>query len=176
MFQFEEKEFNGPLGQYLENCKPHRTEAIFNKEYKYIKEIVWDDDLNEKHGSTREGYEQFKAENPGYISYGGEVDLRTWYDHNGEVLGYLTETKKTSNDNYVILKKQFEDAKDELYRILDVKDRENFNYWLEEEVPLHTSFRLDTNNVIENICELENIITKYKEDEEFKNFLDKIKN
>lgn len=33
MKMFEDREFNGPLAEFLENCKPHRVEAIYNTEH-----------------------------------------------------------------------------------------------------------------------------------------------
>ena len=178
---FEDREYNGVLGEYLENCKKYRVEAIYNTEYRYIKEIIWDTEAQEKFGSDRAGYEKFKADKdyPGNLSYSGEIDLRIRYDkENGSPLGYITESKRTSNDNYKHMLKQLEGAKAKMFEILGVKDTEIFNYWLEEYVgDLFGFSRKGANETIYAIEKLEEIITKYNdpEEKEFKQFLDKIK-
>jgi hypothetical protein len=178
MKMFEDKKYTGPLGEFLENCKPHRIESIYNKEYRYIKQIIWDDELNEKFGSTREGYEKFKNDRsiPGNMSYGGEIDLRIRYDRDsGLPLGYMTETKLTSNESYKIMQEQFDNALKKTKEILDVKDEESFMYWLNNERPPFGGWRRGANETISAIQHLEKIIKDYNEDEEFKSFLDKIK-
>jgi hypothetical protein len=169
---FEEKEHTGVLSEFLENIKPHRIEAIYNKEYRYIAQIIWDDELNEKYGSKREGYERFKSEQPGYVTHSGEIDLRVWRDHNGEELGYMTETKLNSNESYKIINEQFHGALKKTKEILDVKDHEAFDYWLNNEV--NSTFR-GPNECISAIKRLQSIIERYNEDMEFRAYLDKIK-
>jgi len=181
MNMFKEENYNGPLREYIINALPYRVEAIYNTEYRYIKEIIWDTEAQEKFGSGREGYEKFKQDKsyPGNLSYSGEIDLRIRYDReNGLLLGYITESKRTSNDNYKHMVKQFEDAKEKMFEILGVKDTEAFNYWLEEYTGGLFGFsRKGANETISAIETLEGIITKYNdpEEQEFKQFLDKIK-
>lgn len=181
MKMFEEENYNGPLSEYIINALPHRVEAIYNKEYKYIKEIIWDTEAQEKFGSTREGYEKFQQDEnyPGGMSYGGCIDLRVRTDREGNILGYMTESKRTSNDNYKHMVKQFNDAKTKTFEILEVKDIKAFNYWLEEYASGLFGFsRAGANETISAIQELEEIITRYNdpEEHEFRQFLDKIKN
>lgn len=176
---FEDKEFKGPLAEFLNNCKPHRVEAIYNTEYNYIKEIIWDTEAQEKFGSTREGYDRFKMDKDylGNISFGGEIDLRV-RTINGVPVGYITESKRTTNDNYNHMVKQFEDAKERLFEILEVNDKEAFNYWLEEFAGGLFGFsRSGANETISSIETLQQIITIYNDPHEleFKQFIDKIK-
>jgi|SaaInl8_200m_RNA_FD_contig_81_619839_length_10764_multi_4_in_0_out_0_8 hypothetical protein len=175
MFKFEDKTFTGPLAEFLENCKPHRVEAIYNTDYRYIKEIIYDTEAEERYGRSRAGYEQYGLENPGSMSFSGEIDLRIRTDIDGNVLGCMTETKRTNNDNFTHMVKQYDDAKAELIKLLDVKDIENFNYWLEEAAPFRVSTRMGANETISAIEDLELIYETYNEDEDFKKFLDKIK-
>jgi len=179
MFKFEDKEFSGPLAEFLENCKPHRVEAIYNTEYKYIKEIIWDTEAQDKFGSTREGYEKFQKDTdyPGGMSYSGQIDLRIRTNREGEVLGYMTESKRTNNDNFDHMLEQYNLAREKLYEILEVKDKETFNYWLEEEAPFMISMRMGANETITAIENLENIVIKYNDEDhiDFKQFIDKIK-
>lgn len=177
--KFEDKDFNGVFAEFLENCKPHRVEAIYNTEYKYIKEIIWDDEANEKFGSSRTGYEKFKNDKDysGSMSHGGTTDLRVRTDKDGNILGYMTESKRTNNDNYEHMLKQYELAKAKLIELLDVKDLTNFEYVLEEFSPFRVSMRMGANETIDAIEGLERIYTMYNhpDETEFKDFIDKIK-
>lgn len=150
-----------------------------NTEHKYIKEIIWDTEAQEKFGSTREGYERFKMDKdyPGSMSFSGEIDLRIRTDREGNVLGYMTESKRTNNDNFNHMLEQYNLARAKLMEILEVKDKENFEYWLEEEAPFRVSMRMGANETISAIESLERIINKYNDPDEveFKSFIDKIK-
>ena len=170
--KFEKRYLNGPLKEYLERCKPHRIESIYNTEYKYIKEIIWDTEAQEKFGDDRSGYEKFKNDSnyPGNISYSGEIDLRIRTAKDGTILGYLTEKKMTRNDSYLIIQKNLEDAKEKTIEILQVKDIKNFDYWLEGKMYSSSG----ANEMISSIEVLESIITTYAYDEDFKSYLDKI--
>lgn len=174
MIQFEDVIFNGPLSQYLENCKKHRIESIYNIEYRYIKEIIWDDEANNKFGNDRTGYEKFKNDfnYPGDLTYSGLVDLRVRIDKEGNALGYITETKLTYNESYNIMYSQYSQAKEKLYEILEIKNRETFDYWFNN----YSYVNLKSgNDIIYSIKSLEEIIVKYNEEEEFKKFIDAIK-
>jgi len=157
------------LKKYIEMFEPHKLEAIYNKEYRYIKEIIWDDELNSTLGSTRKGYEKFDK---GLVSYSGEVSLRT-VTKEGNIVGYITETNLTSNVKSSMFREFYQMAKEETYRILDVKDKESFDYWLEDSGK-GISFE-GFNHYINGIKSLENVIEEYIEDEDFRRFLDKIK-
>jgi len=175
----EKEKYNGPLKEYILNASHYRNNASYNKEYKYIKEIIWDNEAQEKFGNTRDGYEKFRNDEsyPGGISYSGEIDLRIRTDvETGDVLGYLTESKKTMNDDFEHMIKQFEDAKAKTFEILGVKDVETFNFWLEEYAGGIFGFsRSGANETIIAIETLESIIIEYDKSKKFKKFIDKIK-
>ena len=171
MNKFEDKNFTGVFAEYLNNCKPYRIEAIYNAEFRYIKEIIWDTEAEEKFGKTREGYKKFKNDEEYQCNVSiNDVYLRTRHDRYGNILGYITETKRTSNDDYNIVYKQYEDAKEKLMELLNVKDKETFLYWLDSETSVGTC----VNGIISSIQNLESIYKEYNEDEEFKRFFDKI--
>ncbi len=176
MRMFEDRKFTGPLAKYLENCQPYRVEAIYNTEYKYIKEIIWDDELQDKFGNTRAGYDKLKNDRniKGGFDFGGQTDLRV-RTYEDKIIGYMTETKKTQNDDFKILLKQYEDAKKEMYKILKVKDTDTFDYYLENNNISFSFSRSGANETISSIETLEEIITEYNDDPVFKRFLDKIK-
>lgn len=167
---FEDKQFCGPLADMLNKCKLYRTDAIYNEQYRYIKEIIWDDEYQEKYGITRKGYERFKDDHPGSISFGGKISLRS-VTNNGTVK-YFTQEKKEYNTSLSEMINIYEESKDKMYEILNVKDINTFDYWFDD----YTDFSFHCPNVIiDNIKELEDIINKYNTDDKFKTFIDKIK-
>lgn len=174
MKMFEDKEFNGPLKDFLDSCKPHRVESIYNKEYKYIKEIIWDEEKNNKYGNTRKGYDSYKQEIEGTASYSGEIELRVT-KKDGQIVGYFTETKLSSNEHLNLIFVQYQLALEKTKEILKVKDKNSFMYWLTNERPPFGGFKMGTNEIVGAIQNLESIIRDYNEDEEFKRYLDKIK-
>jgi len=160
---------NTTLQKYKDMYKPHKLEAIYNKEYRYIKEIIWDDELNKTLGNTRGGYEKY---NKGYVSFSGETSLRT-VTKDKEIIGYITETNLTSNVKWSLFREFYVLAKKETYKILEVKDIETFDYWLENSG--NSLDNRDYNSYIMAIDSLESIINDYKEDKTFRKFIDKIK-
>jgi hypothetical protein len=161
-----EKENTGPLKEHIENCEADRIEAIYNKQYRYIKEIIWDTEAEEKYGTDRAGYEKFKQDTKGYSTYSGEIFLR-------EVDGvYFTEEKLSYNKKLSAMYKEKDKALEKTKEILGVKDNEAFEYWINNNIP--HSFTTGANEVISYINSLEELISKYNEDEEFKHFFDKV--
>lgn len=165
---------NSPLSKFIEKCQEHRIESIHNNEYKYIKEIIWDTVAQEKYDCTRKGYDEYRKNNAVRVSHSGKVSLRE-ITIDDEVVGYITETKRNNNPDYNIIYSQYELAKKELFKILDVKDIDNFNYWLMEEVSNHSGYGSCENTIISSIKCLEKIIISYNKDSSFKKYIDKIK-
>ena len=163
----------GPLKEFLEECDEHRLEAIYNYDYRYIKEIIYDEDLEKKYGNTRKGYEQFKKNELGTISYGGDVSLRTREDKEGNIIGYMSEKSLKNNDKLNMIAEIYERAELKFREILGVTCPESFNYWFDS-LGWYDE-KLDVNNLINRIRQLEGILTSYKEDKEFRSFIDKIK-
>ena len=172
MMLFEDRTFNGPLKKYLEECKIHRKESIYNKEYRYIKEIIWDDELQAKFGKTREGYDKYKNDYSikGHVAYGGFNDLREITDDN-KIIGYLLETKKSNNESYTELIKILNNAKQATINLLNIKDLVAFDYYLDTR---GFNYYNSTNELIGKIEKLEEIIDDYNNEEDFKLYLDKI--
>ena len=80
---------NSIFKQYLTLVDNHRVEAIYNNSYRYIKDIIWDDEKNIKYGNTRKGYDKYKSESKGYMSFSGEVSLRYGTTLKNHFLSYL---------------------------------------------------------------------------------------
>jgi len=95
-------------------------------------------------------------------------------DKEGNPIRYVIERKVDNNELYKYLKKQYEDAKEEMYRILKVKDRKAFDYWLKSE-SIELTYHTSSTDTIRAIKNFERIIDKYQYDKEFRIFIDKIK-
>jgi len=171
MIGFKNKN-TGPLKEFLEECDEHRLEAIYNYDYRYIKEIIYDEDLEKKYGNTRKGYEEFKKNEPGTMSY-NDTYLRTRRDKEGNILGYMSEKALKTNDKLNMIAEIYERAELKFREILGVTCPESFNYWFDS-LGWYDE-KLDVNNLINRIKRLEGILTSYDEDENFRSFIDKIK-
>lgn len=172
IFNGEVTENLNPFQEYLDKAKENKIESIYNYEYKYIKEIIWDTEKQLKFGNKREGYERFNTKDKS-VSYSGVSSLRTVTDsaNNSPVIGYVLETRLTQNDAYLRMKEQYDLAKNKLYKILEVKDTESFDYWFEQIIGYPSS----ENSILSHIREFGNILEQYANDDEFRKFLDKIK-
>ena len=57
--------------------------------YRYIKEIVWDDEAQEKYGDSRAGFERFKKDMARSRSTNTVVDLIVITDEEGNPIRYV---------------------------------------------------------------------------------------
>jgi hypothetical protein len=173
----EDKEFTGPLAKFLEETKQYRIPSIHNEEYSYIKEIIWDSAKQSKYGKERSGYEEFKQDslkNGLNIGFSGIHSLREVKDKHDNIIEYVLESKKTENNNLNELIRIYNDAREELYTILDVKDKETFDYYVDYNI-IEGYFRLEANTIIDRLKDLEKMINEYNSDEFYKRYIDKIK-
>jgi len=178
MKMFEDKEFNGAMASFLTECQDHRIPSIYNTKYRYVKEIVYDTEAEEKYGTSRAGYDEWKNtkkyNQTTSLGYSGVTSIRTLSDYKtGETLGYILETKETTNDSLTKMLNILEKAEEEFYKILDVTAFDTFNFWFQDQYD--TMRNLEANSIISRIERLEGIINDYNEDEEFRNFINKIK-
>jgi hypothetical protein len=133
-----------------------------------------DDEKNHKYGESRKGYDQWNEDNPSHTaSYAGVVSLRTIDDRdNGRKVGYITE-EKLSENRWSEISILVDDCFIALCRELNVKDNENFKYFIT------TNFDyFDDGGRMELLDELEvmeQIYVNYHNDEEYKRFIDKLK-
>lgn len=158
------------LKYLLTGAEANRKEAIYDYTYSYIKEIIFDDVANEHYGNTRTGYEKFNS-NEKSVSYSGENSLRT-VTVDSEIVGYVLETKRKVNEPLLDMKKSYDDAKEEVLRLLEVKDREAFLYWLDERYYVDP---FQANSYTSGIKDLIMLVADYQEDEDLRKLIDKIK-
>lgn len=157
---------------FLDECHKHRIGAIYDVNYRYIKEIIWDDETQDKYGVTREGYEKYKDEHTGQYSYSGMASLREVKHDSGETT-YFIEEKRPVNSELSYIINQYELAKAKLFEVLEVKDIKTFEIFLTEYKDLY--FTKDVNTIISNIKGFENFLSEYNNDADFKRVIDKIK-
>lgn len=158
--------------KYIEQINGHRIEAIYNTSHRYIKEIIWDDDKNLEYGDTRKGYDRYKRETQGYdMSYGGVTSLRTETDRDGNIIGYMTETKKQVNEPLLEIAKIWEESKKGFFEILEINDPEPVEFWISDKIEIN--YRCP-NSIRSAVYELKDMIDEYFFDESFKKFIDKL--
>lgn len=166
------------LNEILEQMNEVRVEAIYNKEYRYIKEIVWDDEANKKYGTSREGYEQYQKDNTNlYATFTNIESLRRMQtrDANKTDVKYFIEAKREVNTQLGQMFDLYNKARAELVKILNVKDEEAFNYYIDEHVIGSGDFRLGANELKSRVTRLIQFVDDYNNDEYLKRVIDKIK-
>jgi len=178
MKMFEDKKFNGAMASFLTECQDHRIPSIYNTKYRYVKEIIYDTAAEEKYGTSRAGYDEWKNtkkyDQSTSLGYSGVTSVRTLSDYKtGEALEYILETKETTNDSLTKMLNILEKAEEEFYKILKVTSFDTFNFWFSDQYDMMG--RLEANGIISRIEKLESIIRDYNEDEEFRDFINKIK-
>jgi len=163
---------NTPLGSFLQEIEEHRGEAIYNTTHRYIKEIIWDDEKNKKYGDTREGYERYKRDSNGYMSYSGVVSLREETDKDNNIIGYMTEQKRQTNEPLKEIQEIYDRAVDKFCELVGgSSDSKVLKWWLDDNIHRDTQ----ANTYMYGVKSLEEYLDEYSWNEEFKEFIDKIK-
>jgi len=162
--------------------KKIRKELIYNYDYSYYdtnligtKEhsLIPNEEFNEKYGSTRRGYELFKMDYDYKIGYSGIHSLRE-VTLNNDLIGYIVESKRPSTPYIKEANDIYDEILYEFKKILDVQDEKSLEYYLNENEP-HYDFNKDSANLYTQKTEyLLELITEYYEDDDFKNFFNKI--
>lgn len=158
------------LDKYLKDLESHRTEAIYNYSYKYIKEIIWDDEKNEKYGDSRLGYDKFRKDVRTSVSYSGVTSLREITIDNG-IVGYISETKNQINYPLLEISEIWKSAREEFIRELGATDTRAIDFWLDDKIYIDYT---EANSYRSAIMELKDIIKDYNYDEDFRFFIDKL--
>ena len=167
------------ISDYRNKIKSIRKKNIYNYNYEYWRGndtfMEKDGMSNLAFGNTREGYENYKKENPDSdVHYAGKVSLRKVQDRvSGRTIGYITETKLSDTPHIDEAEKYMNEAIEYTKKELGVKDEKSFIYYLEREVRVQ-DFHRSIDNILHEIESLECILDDYKEDEDFRLFFNKI--
>jgi len=144
--------------------------------YKYLKEIIEDEEFNEKYGEEREGYEKFRKDLDVSVYYSGEFSLRKVESRNStnsassHIPDYIVEQKIvvpiSSKSRELFLK-----AKEIFIKELNIKDLKTLEMWIQEYGdPSYDPRGFYSSIVLAFIKTIE----EYKECEDTKYYLDKI--
>jgi hypothetical protein len=147
-----------------------------NYKYKYF---IFDEKTNNiislPKDSSRKTFEEFRKENSYSFSYAGEVSYREFFKDN-KLVGFVLEDKVKTKDNLQQeIKDLYKKALDSFIENFNIKDLDNFEYFLENEN--FSDFGFTSNNIdfyLQKINFLNDLSTKYKNDLDFKLFFDKI--
>lgn len=170
----------------LKDLQGLSNKTIYNYDYKYYDLkmssqgdiLVPNEDANEKFGNSRKGYELFKKEHREDLSigYSGEISLRDVYIRDtNEVIGYVQEKKKSMRPYVEKAQEIYEEIYNNIVKELCVKDINTFNYFIEKDGPGYDLFEKDPIILIKSKASyLIELLENYNDDEDFREFLDKI--
>ena len=165
------------LNSFIDEMEKYRDNSIHTYEYTYLTKLIYNNEQNNKYGHSRDGFENYRNTESGHVTHSGEISLRIRKDNNGNDLEYILEKKVNTGYVTKILKPIFEKAKLEFYKLLDVKDIKTMDFWLEKtEDDSLSTLRSETVYYIARVKNMNKILYKYSTDNEFKDFLDKLKN
>jgi succinate dehydrogenase flavin-adding protein (antitoxin of CptAB toxin-antitoxin module) len=160
-------------------------ELIYNYDYYYYDtniagykkgEIIPNNNLNKKFGSSRRGYEMFKEEHDELsVGHSGETSIREIYTRKTkDLVGYIMETKKVTRPYLDEADSLHDEAILEFKNLLGVTDDKALEFYLNEN-NTNDFFNKDrVNNQLTRINRLIKILDEYYNNNEFKHFFDKI--
>lgn len=161
--------------KYLEefnlDIENNRIEAIYNYEYQYFKSMIPDTEAQLKYGNERSGYEKYKQEHIGMdIGHSREQSLRI-VSKDGVIEGYIVETKRTVNTKLGILSDAYNNARAKFAEILGCTDTKMLFYWLDENISISYN---EANSYMYAVRKLDSLLNDYYNDEDFKEFIDRL--
>lgn len=159
------------MKQFIEMIESHRKEAIYNYSYKYIKEIIWDEEKNEKYGDSRVGYEIFSSTS-GRVEFSGVNSLRCEFDKDNNVKSYILETKKEVNDPLMEIIDIYNSAVDYFCNKVGSTDSKILRWWIDSNIEVNPR---EVNSYLSAVKELNSYLIDYEIYEDFRLFIDKIK-
>jgi len=168
------------LEKLLKDIKEIYKKDAWNYRYQYFtksgKDIIYDEKFNDIFGSDRSGYEKYKSENlDSYIEVSGKVSLREVKDSiSRETIGYITEEKLPGEGSIQRAREIYEETFNIVREILKVKDNESFMFYVIQNEPKY-DFKPSINEYIQRTEWLVELVRDYENDEEFRHFLNKIK-
>jgi uncharacterized protein YjcR len=167
--------------EIMTEFKNLKKDTTYNYEYRYLREDIYgsfliDSNLCNTYGEERKGYDNLRKDLVNKIDsveYSGIISLRKIYSKIPEYEDiFIMERKipeETYRDRLIALEKK---AKLFIIEELEVVDINSFEYFLSDK--LHFSFKTEADVTFRNISVYLDILEEYQEDEEFRNFFDKI--
>ena len=153
-----------------------KGKSLYNYSYQYWTGDETSMELDESTcnhmGKDRVGYEEFKQAFSGQIGYSDVTSLRT-LEKDKEIVGYITETKKSMSPHVDAARKIYDEVIEETKRILEVKDEEAFLYYVQENI-YRWDFHREIDGYERGVDSLIELVEDYFENEDFKKFFDKV--
>jgi hypothetical protein len=169
------------INDLLQKVSSVNKELIYNYDYIYYDldgtSLTLNEENNNKYGTSRKGYESFRSDSSGLLSvgYSGVTSLREVYTTDSlDLVGYITETKRATKPYIKEASDIYDDALQEFIRLLEVKDLESLDFYIQEENPYDFMSKDRVNEQTRSVRFLLEIIEKYDDDENFKKFFNKI--
>lgn len=176
----EIEEIPKELNDFLK--KLNKIIAEFNSfgntyEYAFLKKIddktyQIDDEYIKKYTTNRKGYEKWKDDNSDLtVGISGEISFRKVLNKNNEEVGAFLE--KRIDKKKTFSKDDLNKILDEFCELMDVKDKDSVKAYLDYEIKNFINW--DNSEFEAYIDLIGSIIGDYYEDEDFRNYFDKLK-
>ncbi len=168
------------IDKFLKQAEALNRENLYNFKYEYFVKTLHgykeDTETNHKYGTTRAGYEQWCKDNRSLIaSYSGVTSVRTITDRSNDdnkEVGCIFETKLKDYTWQKDIAKLVDECFVALCEVLEVKDVDNFKYFIYKDVPQYNDMDAVYISKLEIMVD---VFEQYGYDEDYKNFIDKIK-
>lgn len=181
MTKLFKKDFNpkNVIDYYLKKADKIKHDNIYNYEYTYCLKtpngMLLDNPTNHQYGKSREGFEQWKENNPDlHASHNGTIALRPIRHRTDteRVVGYILEEKLSDtawhNEVLELVDECFEKLCDEL----QVVDKSIFRYFVFNDTMGYENY---SQELLEKLRMMVHVFEEYQDDEEYRNLVDKIK-
>jgi len=168
------------LEKLLKSLREIYKKDAWNYKYQYFtksgKDIIYSEKFNKMFGDDRNGYEKYRKDNPdSYVEVSGKVSLREVKDNiSNKTVGYITEEKLPGEGSIQRAREIYEETFNIVREILKVKDNESFMFYVIQNEPRY-DFRPSIEEYIQRTEWLVELVREYENNEEFRHFLNKIK-
>ncbi len=168
------------IAEYQRKANELERTNAYNYKYTYWiptpNGMVLDVARNHEYGSTRDGYESWKTNEPlsWYASHSGQISLRTVTDRNdnNNIVGYITEEKQSDYLWHQDIKDLTDECFNKLCESLEVIDINNFKYFIFSDLGIFKDYKMELKTRLDIMVD---VYENYNFDEDYKKLVDKIK-
>ena len=164
---------------YLKKADKIKHDNIYNYAYTYCLKtpngMLLNVPLNHQYGKSREGFEQWKEDNPDlHACHNGTVSLRPIKTRDGheKIIGYILEERLSDLTWHNEVLQLVDDCFDKLCEELKVVDKPTFRYFIFSE---NMGYEDYSDELLEKLRMMVHAFEEYQDNEEYRNLVDKIK-
>lgn len=166
------------MKDYLKEIREISKKNALDYRYKYYElegESLVPSKKCEVFGEDRKGFEKFKqTNNDSYVDVSGKISLRRVVDIvSNKTIGYVSEEKIPGEGSVSKARDIYEQAYNDVCESLGVQDNQSFAFYVSQNSPTF-DFRESIEEYIQKVRWLNELVNDYKDDVEFRHFLDKI--